>query len=670
MEFEGAVEVPVVEDLLSARLSFRFDDREGYGRNRCANAPPFADRPIRTSSDPNAPFSICGEDVAPQSIRSPGYSHVKPGLDEKTNDKHVWSTRGILRLQPDFAEMDWTLIGGYMRRDETTPVGLAIGTAGTTPIPPFDTTQGIQIYGTNDGAGYIDPDIVRLRRRFARIALQKYPGGGPAGRERTFERSTALARELANNLEPRAYNGDYNGIGPNRLETYSITLDGTMVFGDYDVETVFGFQRYNRTNFSDADFTPNQLFESRSEDDAWQASAQLSVSRDFTENLNFEVGTFFLREVLDVNIVNIVASEQALSSPGRTYSQDQRSFFVYGTFKYNFWESFNLEGGVRYNRQRTKFDYRLGLVGDLGILITDDIEQDWDSPTGELKFSYEFPSAISSYLKYSHGWRAGKFNASANSDKGTSSVRPEKVDSFEWGLSGKFFEDRLSLDGSLFFYRYQDYQVFIVEADFGSPPEIETVNANKAQNYGAELEAIAEPVDGLKMTVNFSWLESKFLDFKDSRLKTVQIAPGPPSISAILPVVVDFTGNRLPNSPRFTVSLSVEYEFDLGRWGKLTPTYYANWSDDVYFDPTEGRGTDPGGVYLPNNAIGQNAYWIHNFRLGYRDIEGRFELAGWVRNMTNELYKVVGFDASGFQGTTINYLGQPRFYGMDLSLFW
>ena len=88
----------------------------------------------------------------------------------------------------------------------------------------------------------------------------------------------------------------------------------------------------------------------------------------------------------------------------------------------------------------------------------------------------------------------------------------------------------------------------------------------------------------------------------------------------------------------------------------------ANISDsDV---PPSVRLPDP----FPKNTMSQEAYWLLNARLAYRTPDGRIEVAGWVRNFTDESYKSFGFDASTFNNTSIYFVGDPRTYGLSLNL--
>ncbi|MBW1845165.1 MAG: TonB-dependent receptor plug domain-containing protein, partial [Deltaproteobacteria bacterium] len=71
-DFEGAVEVPLLEDILSGRFAFRLSQRDGTMKNRCGNARAFAKRtPVPGRIQLNAlglsqtdpPWSLCGEPV-------------------------------------------------------------------------------------------------------------------------------------------------------------------------------------------------------------------------------------------------------------------------------------------------------------------------------------------------------------------------------------------------------------------------------------------------------------------------------------------------------------------------------------------------------------------------------------------------------------------------------
>jgi iron complex outermembrane receptor protein len=168
--------------------------------------------------------------------------------------------------------------------------------------------------------------------------------------------------------------------------------------------------------------------------------------------------------------------------------------------------------------------------------------------------------------------------------------------------------------------------------------------------------------------MNFAWLESEFLDFSQTR--TAFLPTSDPLQVNIGGYDVDFTGNRLPNTPKFKLSATVEWPVDLGRFGTLTPRYDVSWQDDTFFDPSEGRSvrTFFDSNALPEYAVGQKAWALHDFRLSYADSSGLITVSGWVRNMTNKIYKRNVADLSTAFNQINSWVGDPRTYGVSMAL--
>jgi iron complex outermembrane receptor protein len=130
-EYEGAIEAPIFEDMLSGRLAFIFTDRDGTMENGCGGAP-VARVPAptiaglrqqrKTAND--LPWSICGEKVTGGAI-----SDVPAGLPKSTNDRHNWATRGTLLFEPTL-DTSFLINGHLSRRNEFSRLGQSIGTNG------------------------------------------------------------------------------------------------------------------------------------------------------------------------------------------------------------------------------------------------------------------------------------------------------------------------------------------------------------------------------------------------------------------------------------------------------------------------------------------------------------------------------------------------------------
>jgi outer membrane receptor protein involved in Fe transport len=695
-DYEGALEVPLVEEMLAARLAFRFRDADPFMKNGCGNAPPVEERVARPhpifdayvgnelviEAEPNTSafdprWSQCAEGVDETTIRfvpeypgraqitSLGVSHVPAGLPARVGDQGNWAARGQLRFQPPGTDMDWLLNAHGSRLDQQSTLGQAMGTTG--------------FLGDQTVESYVEPDqqeeLCGLQGGVYNSAFNSCDDWSVPVEDVQALLEENLAEDRPLDIDP--FRGDYNRVGRTTLDTWGGFVRGDFSLGPVDVTSISGYDAYNRFRDTDQDFTPDVLFEAIREDEAWQFFHELKLSGELPDApLRWEAGGYYLMEELDA------FNEQDIwirfGNFTREYSQDTWSFALHAGFSWDFLDDFTLEGGVRYNWSRKKFDLEQERTELPGLPTARSFgEETWDAPTGTISLRYHFNEDASAYWKYSRGFKPGHYNSNTAevdpAKQEAEPAKPEYIDSFETGLRGRWWDGRLGLGVALFYYKYADYQVFLFEDNPASPPTLEIVNASDAEVYGGELDFRLEPFagwlpdtfDGLVITGRFGWLESQFLDFTNTVFRVAQTGE-------TVAVVVDYSGNQLINSPRFKASGAAEWTFDLGRWGSIIPRYDFAWTDDVFYDPSEGRGSlgVDGQPNKPEYTVGQRAFWLHNLRLAYRTPEGNIEIAAWVRNLEDQRYKSYAFDASGFSKAVINFVGQPRTIGLDLSISW
>jgi len=739
-DFEGAIEAPIFEDILAARLAFRLSMRDGTMKNRCGDAPAFEDREempgfavrkalgLKTTyiggaelpdGTPVEPWSICGESVV-DSFFFPSVSHIPEGLASRVNDIDNWGARGTLLFQPTL-DMSWLLNAHGSRRNELSRLGQSYGTSGSTCANGDVENCGFSLTakqcvapaanegnlcsvnsdcdspgGAGDGVctsriqgvlggpqkasiggeGY-QPREVTQRLEALAPCLEGVPGNprgtcnqfGPDRFENLASENAAritVAQELAEGLdsEPRA--GDFNRTGPTKNDAWGAYLKGDIALPlGLQLTSITGYDNYDRVLDIDLDFSPETLFQILTEDSGWQVTQDLRLQGQLGDAspLRWDIGGWFLREQLDVVVTNDFGTTTGLSVGQRDYTQDLWSAAGYASLAFDFWDDFTLDGGVRYNWENKKLDYSL-LVGVIGRPLVEKLDDTWDAPTGTVRLTYRFREDTHAFWKYTRGWKPGTYNATSSLVAGVSVADPETIDAFETGLRGSWFEGRLGLDFSFFYYAYNDYQLFTAQQFSGGQPEFVILNADEAEVYGAEVDAVGRPWPGAFVNVRFGWLESQFLDFVQIQQELVDLAGVQTTVNREL----QNTGNRLLNSPQFKVSLTAEQTLPLGRWGSVTARYDGVWTDTTYYDATEGRGI-PNAFntnFLPKDTVAQSAFWLHNLRFAYRPSSGRFEIAGWVRNLTDEVVKTFAFDGSTFNETSIYFVGDPRTYGATL----
>jgi len=718
--FEGSLEMPVLGDVLSTRFAFSVQQRDPIVENRCGGI----DLPIGperiTNFNPNGgtdsqwqgepyfdtelgaeigyPFrgqpSFCNESSNREPMVANPYSRVRqrtiggqivrtlqsprpqfiqqtsavpPGLPDRLNDVNQWAARGQFRFIPPDSDMDWLLELHGGKIDQDFPVGQVLGTGGIAVPAQSDYALGTQIVG-----GYIQPEV---SAEFDSILASLGSQGTSA--ERTRQAYAILGSNLARRVDTKPFEGDYNRDPEEKMDTFGGALTGEIEFDGFSLTMVSAAEHYDRHQVIDADYSSDQLFEFVNDEKAWQFSQQVEIQGELdSQPLTWNAGFLYVMNDLDWEGLTD-ASGATVTPKFQEYQQQMWSIGAFVGFDWTFLDDFDLEGGVRYNWERKDFSASevrapydqldtAPTLCDLGNQCDDSYTS--KAPTGSLSLTYHLADEVSVYAKYSRGFKTAQFSVGGPGAEVFTLATPEGLDAFEVGLNGSWFDGRLAMQMSLFDYIYEDYQLFTTNKGALSPPTRIVLNAKSVILYGAEFEATVEPLDSLIMVSRFGWLEGEFLDYSERIFRT----PADSTVSTSLVEDIQYTGNRLPNTPQFTWSGSVQYTFDLGRFGFLIPRWDGTWTDTAYFDGTNGVGIPNinGDFLLPPDTIGQQAYWLHNLRLSWRNGEERLEVSGWVRNLTDEVYKTLAFDATNAYNLVGNLIGDPRTYGVTVAISW
>jgi len=641
VDVQGGIDIPLVEDVLAARLAFTVRSDDPFIRNRCGGAEPIADRAPRES--------VCGEFQGFGNSRPP----VPAGLESRIGEKVDWGARSVFKLVPPDLDANFVLnIHARQLRQ--------------------DSTLGEPIGAGSDGAFFGGPTQLQFTPPEILSELASLQAGGLS----ITESRRVLSRNLARNrpLDTEPFTGNFNRVGQTRLDHYGASLRSELTFSDVTIKSISGFDFFDRSRNVDQDFTPNVLFEALTEDNAFQFAQEIQVSGELDAlPLRWEAGGTYLMEDLnsraDQNVESFIPEARRFT---RTFHQEIQSFGVYGLVSFDFLENFTLDASARFNWEQKKFD-----IGDFGGGVTgnrlelDDEIRTWQAPTGSISLTYRLTENVRTFWKYSRGFKSGTFNA--NSARDLNHASPERVDAFEFGTNGTFWGDRLQLDASFFSYAYQDLQVFVFRDEpGGNPPSLQIINADDARVIGVDAELALEPllayapeeIEQLSIKLRFGWLDTKFIRFTDLQNRV--------NNGTIFQITDDSSGNPLINSPELKFSGTVEWKLLLGRLGSVIPRYDVSWSDDIFFDQTAGRGglNGPGVRGKPKFTTGQPALWNHNIRLAFKNPEETIEIAGWCRNLTDERSKISAFDASAFAKVVINFVAEPRSCGAQLNLFW
>ncbi|MBK7950602.1 MAG: TonB-dependent receptor [Deltaproteobacteria bacterium] len=654
VQLEGAVENVIVPDVISMRSSFRTNARDGFVRNRCAD-PGFNTNPGLpiTQSRAQRVFNQCFNTQNTSDILVPfgglGWNVGEvPPVKQWVNDQSNWGARTLLRAQQEVGEVGLDFIlnfHGGQNRGDARQFQVVGAQQRANEIKPSTRTA-------LDANGYVDPDNQFVVPGTANVKL---PINSP--------------------FDGNPYEGDYNNVEKEKLDLFGTSLVGKLDYGAFSLTSVTGYEWNKRHVELNLDGNPYLGLEPVLGNEARQVTQELRVDYDADQGFRWQLGGMYLYEGLQVD------NQFVLGLTNPVIQQGYGFFTRYGTGWLNLaWEpveAFKVEGGARVNYE----DKELNLRSFRSNLATGE-RVCQESPTdlkfcdqtavaatkkvgaaGDLKGTWTPVEDVSFYLRYARGWKGPHINGgvvfpnsrTSNGDNLTTPVDPEEIDSVELGMKSMLWGKRLTANWALFYYDYNNIQIFRLLNVGGGVPVQQLVNADDADVLGFEAEFDVKPfedwgpllLDKLWIHVTFAWLDSKYTDFVNTQ--TVQPE------TAIITLTEDFSGNRLINSPEYSFIGFIAWPLG-GDWGAVIPRLDWTFKDKVYFDVSN------------SNLLKQDPLWLLNFRLTYKAPTENFELSAWVENLTDQAYTVDVFNLARLRQSILHAVGDPRTYGVTATV--
>lgn len=465
------------------------------------------------------------------------------------------------------------------------------------------------------------------------------------------------------------YSGSYNRMLHLDVSNYGGYLR-TEFSPDASVKftNITAFEHNNKLHPEDSDASPNQLLEINFGVRNDEFTEELRAQQD-TENYNWQAGIYYLWEDLRQNQPlflfydgDLFYGPDAFDGVAfRAFDQSDQvsnSIALYAQGDYKITDRLKLTLGARGTLDTKSFAYDSAVEVQSGgrgnytaPIPLASVARSLTNPDFDWKavLDYNFTDDIFGYASISTGYKAGGFNGSFLSlDPNQAAqqllpISPEHVMTYELGLKSSFFDGRLIADSSAFYNQYRDMQIFALVGGPGGLPNNLLTNAKDAHTEGVDLSFTGRPIEDLTLKVDAGYLQTR--------------------LDKYVPGIVggDLTGFQLALSPHFSMQDSLTYTFPLF-FGNVEFEFDASYKGHQYFTVTQnpfGTNQDP--------YTAQNAYWLENIRLGYSMDDGRWEVAGWIHNLSNQQYYLDEFNLMAPFGFIQGIVGQPRTYGVEVN---
>ena len=380
-----------------------------------------------------------------------------------------------------------------------------------------------------------------------------------------------------------------------------------------------------------------------------QLTQELRLASKNASGLNYLVGLFYFDEDLEIESYSFDTLTAGAPQNGfATQKQTTTAWAAFGSIDYDFSDSFKASVGIRYSNDEKDFtaERTESPIGAGALAPTTD-SRSADFVSWDLTGLYRLNEDHNLYGRAATSFRAPSFQGRVLFGDDVSVAETEDILSFEAGWKANLSQKTRG-NVSLFYYNMNDQQLTAV----GGTGNFNTLlNADQTNGYGFEAEFEFLPSSQILFTIGGSYNKTEIKD------ENLGVAPGGAEGLTVLdpelagsPGIVSINGNSLPNAPEWVGVVTFRGALpagDSGEWFLYTDWNYRSEVNFFLYESIEFMqdGVVEGGL-----------------RIGYTTFDRGFEVAAFVRNITDELYRNGGIDFNNLTG----FVNEPRTVGMEI----
>ncbi len=291
-------------------------------------------------------------------------------------------------------------------------------------------------------------------------------------------------------------------------------------------------------------------------------------------------------------------------------------------------------------------DSRDGVVPDPFGFVVAPVEgpSSFDDFTPKVALEFRSSDELLLYASAQEGFKSGGYNIGSSQ---RNPFLPESIRGFEAGAKYQSQSGRLLVNAALFHYDYENLQA---QDSVQNQPIIR--NVGEAEIDGVELEGYWRVTENFQIDYSLAYLDARFTE--GALTEPLRPAPldQPPGS-----VVQDLSGNRLPRAPEWKTNVGAQLFWPLASGGELMVRANYAWQSEVFF------------TVFNIDAASQDDYGVVDGRIQYTHGDGKWDVALFGRNLTDETY----FMNQILTGTTygaefVGTLGAPRTVGIEFHL--
>lgn len=441
------------------------------------------------------------------------------------------------------------------------------------------------------------------------------------------------------------------GLEELSTEGFYLKIDHDLEWATFNSITSFDNLTFKNANDNDGSDTLNLHTFQQDDRDTFQQELRLISNGD--GQLRWIAGVYYLDEDAE-SYTGVLGSAGKFAAgekvPSVQLNHTKENVGVYFQGEYDLADAITLTAGVRYSEEEIVGNYLPSSANVAGgdshqLYFADDVEalvaeqnpgdSDYDSNGYEIdrqiqqvlenddvgytvKLDWKATDNSMLYASASRGFKGSALDTrpvyalfkvpNVKKSLEETKLQPESLDVWEIGYKGMFWDGRVELDASSFFYTYENLQQFISAA--GGLPRLENAPESEITGFDANVRYAGD--NGFYLQAGVSLLDSEVTESGDSSF---------------------VEGAELASAPDLSLNLLASQDFQLENGNVLNLTANISHTGD------QVKSTATNGNIDVVDQLTQEAYTLVNANLTYRFGEaGQYAFSVYGKNLTDEHY--------------------------------
>jgi iron complex outermembrane receptor protein len=378
-----------------------------------------------------------------------------------------------------------------------------------------------------------------------------------------------------------------------------------------------------------------------------QLTQELRVSTTGDGRFFNQGGVFLFHEFLRVNSFDYITATGATDIT-LNQTQQTNALGVFDAATYKITPDLTAGAGLRLSTEHKTFY----VACPLGCAAPDPstVKTNYTGPSFNVDLTWAVTPQANIYGRIASGFLAPALDGrNVEYDFGNkiagelTEAQAETTTSYETGLKSNLLGNTLNVNLTAFRWDTDNLQLTAVG---GANQSTNLLNAKHAIGEGFEGEFDYAPVPPVLLTASGSY---NYTEIQDSNLQVAPCAAPCTVLNPPGPKGVYINGNPLPNAPRFVLQGSARYTIpiaDARDLYVLTDWSYRSSVDFFLYRATEFKG---------------QSLVLGGLRVGYIDHQHGFEIAGFVRNILDQVRVTGAIDFDNLTG----FVNDPRTFGVE-----